>query len=143
MKPFRNLRFIGIIFLTFLVVLIASFPLSSHSQQEVPKLTDLVGGSEEAAEQVEGEASGSETTDPEKTEALEEAPPAPADEFNRGTPRSTVKAFLATARSGDYLNAMHYLDLRDLPPNLSIQGGSSRVNCVLSSSSQYGLNAMR
>ena len=125
MKSFRSHWVIGVVILTFIVVLIASFPLSSHSQQDVPKLTDLVGDSQEdeATEQVEEATSDSEITDPEQTKPLEEILPAPADEFNRGTPRSTVEAFLEIARSGDYLTAMHYLDLRNLPTVLSVQGG--------------------
>ncbi len=37
-----------------------------------------------------------------------------ADEFNRGTPRSSLEGFLAAAEIGDYETAAEYLDLRNL-----------------------------
>jgi len=37
-----------------------------------------------------------------------------ADEFNRGTPRSSLEGFLAAADVGDYETAAEYLDLRNL-----------------------------
>ena len=37
-----------------------------------------------------------------------------ADEFNRGTPRSSLEGFLAAADDGDYATAAEYLDLRNL-----------------------------
>lgn len=124
MKPFRFRLFTGFVVLAFLGVLVAIFPLSVFSQQDKPKLTDVLGGSnkEEASDQAEGELSESEEAQPESVELLVEIPPPPVDEFKRGTPRSTVEAFMKTAKSGDYLTAMHYLDLRNLPPVLSIQG---------------------
>ncbi len=42
----------------------------------------------------------------------------PDDEFGRGTPRSTVRSFLAAARTRDFERAANYLDLRNLPAGL-------------------------
>ena len=42
-------------------------------------------------------------------------PAGPVDEFDRGTPRSSVKGFFKAARGGDYERAAQYLDLRNLP----------------------------
>jgi MscS family membrane protein len=42
-------------------------------------------------------------------------PAGPVDEFERGTPRSSVKGFFKAARDGDYERAAQYLDLRNLP----------------------------
>ena len=39
----------------------------------------------------------------------------PVDEFERGTPHSSVKGFFKAARGGDYERAAQYLDLRNLP----------------------------
>lgn len=39
----------------------------------------------------------------------------PDDEFGRGTPRSTVRGFLAAARARNFERAANYLDLRNLP----------------------------
>ena len=36
----------------------------------------------------------------------------PEDEFERGSPRGTVKGYLAACREGDYEKAANYLDLR-------------------------------
>ncbi len=42
----------------------------------------------------------------------------PADEFNRGNPRSCVEGFLSYAARGDFKDAAQYLDLRYLPKKL-------------------------
>jgi MscS family membrane protein len=42
-------------------------------------------------------------------------PKGPVDEFDRGTPRTSVEGFLAVARAGDYERAANFLDLRRLP----------------------------
>ena len=39
----------------------------------------------------------------------------PVDEFGRGSPRGTVKGYLAACREGDYEKAANYLDLRRIP----------------------------
>jgi MscS family membrane protein len=39
----------------------------------------------------------------------------PEDEFGRGSPRGTVKGYLAACREGDYEKAANYLDLRRIP----------------------------
>ena len=45
-----------------------------------------------------------------------EAPPiGPVDEYDRGTPRTSVKGFFKAARDRDYERAAQYLDLRNLP----------------------------
>ena len=41
-----------------------------------------------------------------------EAPAIPEDEFERGSPRGTVKGYFAACREGDYEKAANYLDLR-------------------------------
>ena len=42
-------------------------------------------------------------------------PAGPVDEYNRGTPRSSVAGFFNAANRGDYERAAQYLDLRNLP----------------------------
>jgi MscS family membrane protein len=124
MKPIIFYAKPGFIGLFFLLVLLFAFPVSVYCQQDTPTLVDVLGGSEEgeSSEQAAGEPSDQEMVEPERGEVFAETPPAPADEFNRGTPRSTIKAYLETARSGDYLTALHYLDLRNLPTELVIHG---------------------
>jgi len=39
----------------------------------------------------------------------------PTDDYNRGTPRSSMQGFLDAARDSDFERAAHYLDLRYLP----------------------------
>lgn len=116
MRPFIVRWFIGCAFLVFIGALVFIFPMPIHSQQDKPKLKDVLGVSEEE------KTSEQEEIQPESIESVEVIPPALSDDFNRGTPRTTVEAFLEAARSGDYLTAMHYLDLRNLPTVLSIQG---------------------
>jgi MscS family membrane protein len=47
----------------------------------------------------------------------------PDDEFGRGTPRSTVRGFLAAARARNFERAANYLDLRNLPAGLDEREG--------------------
>ena len=55
---------------------------------------------------------------PQKVKAL-----GPADEFNRGVPRSSLKGYLKAARDGDFMRAAKYLDLRYLPGFLDSNQG--------------------
>lgn len=47
------------------------------------------------------------------------APGIPDDPLGRGTPRSSVRGFLSSAKDRDYDRAAEYLDLRNLPPGLT------------------------
>ena len=60
----------------------------------------------------------------EKSKKAETFPAGPVDEFDRGTPRSTVKGFFKAARGGDYERAAQYLDLRNLPRWIDKNQGS-------------------
>jgi MscS family membrane protein len=46
----------------------------------------------------------------------------PDDDFNRGSPRSSVEGFLAATRERDFERAAHYLDLSNLPWGVSHNG---------------------
>jgi MscS family membrane protein len=50
-------------------------------------------------------------------------PLGPADEFNRGIPRSSLKGYLKAARDGDFDRAAKYLDLRYLPGRMDQSQG--------------------
>jgi len=50
-------------------------------------------------------------------------PLGPADEFNRGVPRSSLKGYLKAARDGDFERAAKYLDLRYLPDSIDDSKG--------------------
>ena len=56
-----------------------------------------------------------EAEDAKQPEPKKVKPLGPADEFNRGVPRSSLKGYLKAARDGDYERASQYLDLRHLP----------------------------
>lgn len=61
----------------------------------------------------------------------------PVDEFDRGTPRTSIEGFLAATRAGDYGRAAEYLDLRRLPPGKAQEKGpilARQLNFVLASS---------
>jgi len=47
--------------------------------------------------------------------ANQEEPKGPVDEFDRGTPQTSMEGFLAATREDDYERAAEYLDLRRLP----------------------------
>jgi len=55
-------------------------------------------------------------------------PAGPVDEFNRGTPRSSIQGFLATVDAGDYEKAAQYLDLRNLPKRMPANGAELARN---------------
>jgi MscS family membrane protein len=58
----------------------------------------------------------------------------PDDALGRGTPRSSVRGFLATAKDRNYVQAAEYLDLRNLPPGLTASQGAElarRLRIVL------------
>ena len=52
---------------------------------------------------------------PEATRAVAPTPAGPADDFDRGVPRTSVRGFLEACWKGDYERAANYLDLRRLP----------------------------
>jgi MscS family membrane protein len=53
----------------------------------------------------------------------QEEPKGPVDEFDRGTPQTSMQGFLAAARDGDYERAAEYLDLRRLPQGKAEEEG--------------------
>jgi MscS family membrane protein len=59
-----------------------------------------------------------------KTPTEERAVPGiPDDPLGRGTPRSSVRGFLSSAKDRNYVQAAEYLDLRNLPPGLTESQG--------------------
>jgi len=58
-----------------------------------------------------------------KPEPKKVKPLGPADEFNRGVPRSSLKGYLKAARDGDFDRAAKYLDLRYLPGGMDQSQG--------------------
>jgi MscS family membrane protein len=53
----------------------------------------------------------------------QDEPRGPVDEFDRGTPRTSIEGFLAATRTGNYERAANYLDLRRLPESKARQEG--------------------
>ena len=51
------------------------------------------------------------------------APPGPADDFNRGVPRTSVEGYIEALRENDYVRAAEYLDLRNLQRGLTVDDG--------------------
>ena len=58
---------------------------------------------------------GKESPKPEEAAKKPVIPAGPADEYDRGNPRSSLKGYFKTARDGDFKRAAEYLDLRNLP----------------------------
>ena len=54
---------------------------------------------------------------------LERAAGVPDDPLGRGTPRSSTRGFLSSAKDRNYVQAAEYLDLRNLPPGLTESQG--------------------
>jgi MscS family membrane protein len=64
-----------------------------------------------------------EKAEPPKQEPKDVKPQGPVDEFDRGTPRTSVKGFLTAANERDYERAAEYLELRYLPRGMSKSQG--------------------
>ena len=61
--------------------------------------------------------------------------PVPADAFNRGTPRGSISAYIKAANDFDFDTAKEFLDLRNLPDDVTAIGGhelARQLNHVLS-----------
>lgn len=72
-------------------------------------------------------AESQEATDKVMKELAEKPVSGPRDEFNRGTPRSSILAMAQLLRKGDYQKAVNYLDLRNLPFSHEKVDGSDLV----------------
>ena len=57
-----------------------------------------------------------------KTKPLAVSKAIPQDEFNRGTPRSSVQGIAGAMEKRDYERAMNYLDMRNVPSNIANKG---------------------
>ena len=94
----------------FLVFLIALYVLAAHSP--------VMAQSSPANQSDSKEEKDAEQPEPKKVKPL-----GPADEFNRGVPRSSLKGYLKAARDGDFERAAEYLDLRYLPDSIDKSQG--------------------
>ena len=75
----------------------------------------------------------------EKPKTTPSVPSGPVDEFNRGTPRGTIKGFFAATRDGKFDQAANYLDLRNLPRGLTPQQGPELARQLKVSMDRSGL----
>ena len=97
-------------FILFLFLLIASYVLIAPSPAVAQSSPTHPGDAKEDK--------SAEQSEPKKVKPL-----GPADEFNRGIPRSTLKGYLKAARDGDFDRAAKYLDLRYLPGRMDQSQG--------------------
>jgi len=83
-----------------------------------------IGNSLTAQAAAPGESkNSSQEAEPDKKPPVKKPPVVgPADDFDRGVPRSSVKGFFKATRDGDYERAARYLDLRYLRGGMSQQG---------------------
>jgi MscS family membrane protein len=88
--------------LLFLFVLLSSYVFATHS----PAMAQASPATQSNTKEGEGA---------QQPELKKVKPLGPADKFNRGVPRSSLKGYLKAARDGDYERAAKYLDLRYLP----------------------------
>jgi len=93
-----------------LFLLIGSYVFAIHSS--------VLAQSSPANQSNSQEGKDDEQPEPKKTKSL-----GPADEFNRGVPRSSLKGYLKAARDGDFERAAQYLDLRYLPGRMNKSQG--------------------
>ena len=94
----------------FLFLIIASYVFATHS----PAMAQSGPANQSSSK----EDMGTEQPEPQKVKSL-----GPADEFNRGVPRSSLKGYLKAARDGDFERASQYLDFRYLPDSIDKSQG--------------------
>ena len=97
-------------------LVLAALVVADSALAQQPTLKEVIGG-EKKQEQV--------TEKPEQKAEQQKAPQpvGPADDFNRGIPRSSVAGFMAATHDRDYETAAEYLDLRRLPRGLHKSDG--------------------
>jgi len=81
-------------------------PLGAETNSERPSLKQIMEKPPKSAGDLERPAAG-----------------IPDDALGRGTPRSSVRGFLSSAKDRDYAKAAEYLDLRNLPPGMTPSQG--------------------
>ena len=107
MKNFqRHVRLVVIIALVVAIGALWSAPLQAESDTAQPTLKEIL-------EKRSKDKDGIDTA----------APNVPDDPLGRGTPRSSVRGFLSSAKDRNYVQAAEYLDLRNLPPGLTESQG--------------------
>jgi MscS family membrane protein len=81
-------------------------PLQAESDAARPSLKEIIEKRSKASPEIGQVAAG-----------------IPDDPLGRGTPRSSVRGFLSSAKDRNYAQAAEYLDLRNLPPGLTESQG--------------------
>ena len=90
------------------------------AQEQQPTLKEVIGGKKEE-EQVKEKPEAK--TEQQPTQQKKAQPVGPADDFDRGVPRTSVEGFLKAASERNYERAAEYLDLRNLPRGLDQSDG--------------------
>jgi MscS family membrane protein len=99
----------------------ATLVLADIASAAQPTLKEVIGGKDKEKQvKEEPEKTAEQKPKPEQKKAQ---PAGPEDEFNRGTPRSSVQGFLKATGDRDYEKAAEYLDLRRLPSGLHKKEG--------------------
>jgi len=107
----RNLSALGSLAIAVTVALVlAAMVLAS------PLLLDRAQAQSVAEQAVEDTSKEGESAA--KPKPKKAPPPGPADDFDRGVPRTTVLGYFKAARDGDFERAAHYLDLRRFPESV-------------------------
>ncbi len=93
-------------------LVLAALVLTEGALAQQPTLKDVIEGkAKEEKEAAETKVIKSESKPKQKSVK----PVIPDDEFDRGSPRTSVQGFLKAASNGDYQRAAQYLDLQRLP----------------------------
>jgi MscS family membrane protein len=100
-----------------LAIVAILFSINSPAADNPPKLKDVVSSPEDSAKTTT-EQTPTETTEQKKLVKL-----GPDDEFDRGTPRTTIAGYFKAVKSADLERAANYLDLRNLPRGYSESDG--------------------
>ena len=107
---YRKIALTGCLFMASIFSLILFLP--------APKAADL-----KVVQQANQKSLESEKADTKPVVKTKILPPGPADDYNRGTPRTAVQGFIGATRDGKFQKAAEYLDLRTLPSGMSRSRG--------------------
>jgi MscS family membrane protein len=107
MKTFeRHLRRILSVGLLVAACAVWITPLQAESDAAKPSLKEMIGKRSKSSAEMEQTAAG-----------------VPEDPLGRGTPRSSVRGFLSSAKDRNYVQAAEYLDLRNVSDGLTESRG--------------------
>jgi len=102
--------------------MVASAPLNSYAENQLsaPTLKEVLQTPSAETEELDHVQDQTETATAKKKSPIKLGPD---DQYDRGTPRSSVAGYILAVKNNDFERAAEYLDLRNLPQGYNKQDG--------------------